>query len=289
MHAEREVRRPSGWGMLLVNLLLYALAIYFLVRGGQSHSLLMLLLGGVGGLLLALLASAGFFVVNPNEAMVLLLFGDYIGSVRNNGFWWTNPFNQKVRLSLRARTLNGPILKVNDRAGNPIEIAAVVVWQVKDTAMSVFEVDNYTDFVKTQSETAVRHLASAYPYDGGEEELSLRGATDEVSARLCTELQERLARAGVHVIEARLSHLAYSPEIAGAMLQRQQAGAVIAARKKIVEGAVGIVQDALRELNEGDFGELDEERKAAMMSNLLVVLCSQHSAQPIVNAGTIYH
>ncbi len=286
MHAEREARVLSGWPVLLINILLFVVGFGLIITsrhdtGGPPVPALVAIL--VAGLM-----TPGYIVLNPNEAGVLLLFGDYRGTVRKNGFWWTNPLMKKAKISLRARTLNGAKLKVNDRAGNPIEIAAVVVWQVRDTAGAQFEVENYQEYVNTQSETALRHLASAYPYDGTEEELSLRGATDEVNVHLKKELQERLDRAGVQVLEARLSHLAYSPEIAGAMLQRQQASAVIAARKKIVEGAVGMVEDALRALSAGGVVELDEERKAAMMTNLLVVLCSQHSAQPVINSGTLY-
>jgi hypothetical protein len=289
MHAQREVRTPSGWGMLVLDILLYAAAVYLFVAGIRGGHLGMALGGGIGVFLLALLASGGFYVINPNEAAVLLLFGAYKGSAIANGFWWTNPFMRRVKISLRARTLNGQKLKVNDRAGNPIEIAAVVVWQVRDTAMAQFDVDNYFDYVNMQSETAVRHLASSYPYDGGEDELSLRGATDEINHHLQKELQDRCERAGVTVVEARFSHLAYAPEIAGAMLQRQQASAIIAARKRIVEGAVGMVEDALHMLTSGGIVELDEERRASMVSNLLVVLCSERSAQPVLNAGTLYN
>lgn len=288
MHTERETRTPSGWPLLLVNLALYALAVWILVTGIRSHLPPTFAIWAVGSFLLAMLVSGGFFVVNPNEAAVLLLFGDYRGTEKGNGFHWTNPFIHRVKISLRARTLNGQKIKVNDKLGNPIEIASVVVWQVRDTVQAKFHVDNYLDYVNTQSETALRHLASSYPYDAGEEELSLRGATDEINHHLQRELQERLKRAGVDVLEARLSHLAYAPEIAGAMLQRQQATAVIAARKKIVEGAVGMVEDALRGLSQGGLVSLDEERKAAMVSNLLVVLCSEHAAQPVINAGTLY-
>jgi len=274
--------------MLILDLLLATAAVLLIVHGARTDDPGLALGAGLPVALLAGLVGGGLFVVNPNEAVILLLFGDYRGTVRTNGFWWTNPFNSRSKLSLRARTLNGPKLKVNDRSGNPIEIAAVVVWQVRDTAMAKFDVDNYHDYVNTQSETAVRHLTSSYPYDAAEDELSLRGATDEINVHLQRELQERLARAGVFVIEARFSHLAYAPEIAGAMLQRQQATAIIAARKKIVEGAVGMVDDALRMLTEGQIVELDNERRAAMVSNLLVVLCSERSAQPILNAGTLY-
>jgi regulator of protease activity HflC (stomatin/prohibitin superfamily) len=288
MHAERETRTASGWPLLLVNLALFALAVWILVHGIAQHLPATFAIWFVVALLAALLMGGGFFVVNPNEAAVLLLFGDYRGTEKGNGFHWTNPFIQRVKISLRARTLNGQKIKVNDRLGNPIEIASVVVWQVRDTVQAKFDVDNYLDYVNTQSETALRHLASSYPYDAGEEELSLRGATDEVNHHLQRELQERLSRAGGTVLEARLSHLAYAPEIAGAMLQRQQATAVIAARKKIVEGAVGMVEDALRGLSQGNLVQLDEERKAAMVSNLLVVLCSEHAAQPVINTGTLY-
>ncbi len=288
MHAEREVRQLSGWPMLVVNLALYVFAVLILVNGIRSDAEPVFVIPFVLVLVLALLTSGGFFVVNPNEAALLLLFGKYRGTVKNDGFHWTNPFITRQKLSLRARTLNGQKIKVNDKMGNPIEIASVVVWQVRNTSQAKFDVDNYIDYVNTQSETALRHLASSYPYDAGEDEMSLRGATDEINVHLQKELQERLARAGVEVLEARLSHLAYASEIAGAMLQRQQATAVIAARKKIVEGAVGMVEDALRALNQGEIVHLDEERKAAMVSNLLVVLCSEHAAQPVVNTGTLY-
>ncbi len=231
----------------------------------------------------------GFYTLQPNEAAVLLLFGAYRGTVRRPGLAWNNPFYRKVKVSCRARNLNGEKLKVNDLRGNPIEIAAVVVWRVQDTAQATFDVDNYHDFVSTQSESAVRHLASAYPYDSHEDgELSLRGSMPEVSAALQVELQERLSKAGVLVDEARLSHLAYAPEIAGAMLRRQQAEAVVAARRRIVEGAVGMVETALESLAERKMVELDTERKAAMVSNLLVVLCGEQAAQPVVNTGTLY-
>jgi regulator of protease activity HflC (stomatin/prohibitin superfamily) len=233
---------------------------------------------------------AGFYTLEPNQAGVLALFGAYAGTDRSAGLRWANPLLKKLKVSLRARNLNMQAIKVNDKRGNPVEIAAVVVWRVHDTAQATFDVDKYESYVSVQSEAALRHLASAYPYDTTEEhELSLRGSMDEVSAGLQRELQERLAKAGVAVDEARLSHLAYAPEIAGAMLQRQQASAIIAARKKIVEGAVGMVEDALRMLSEKQMVELDEERKAAMVSNLLVVLCSERSAQPVLNAGTLYN
>jgi regulator of protease activity HflC (stomatin/prohibitin superfamily) len=231
----------------------------------------------------------GLFIVNPNEGRVLQLFGDYAGTVKKPGLRWANPFYTKKRISLRVRNFESGRLKVNDHEGNPIEIASVVVWRVVDTAEAVFEVDDYQNFVKVQTEAAVRNLATRYKYDAHEEgEFSLRGNTSEIAEHLKTEIQERLAQAGVEVIEARISHLAYAPEIAQAMLQRQQAGAIIAARQRIVEGAVGMVQMALALLSERDILELDNERKAAMVSNLLVVLCSERATQPVVNTGSIY-
>ena len=231
----------------------------------------------------------GFFVVNPNEGRVMQLFGAYRGTVKTAGLRWANPFYSKRHISLRVRNFESGRLKVNDNDGNPIEIAAVVVWRVVDTAEAVFEVDNYENYVKVQTEAAVRNLATRYSYDAHEEhQTSLRGSTAAVAKDLQDEVQERLAKAGVEVIEARLSHLAYAPEIAAAMLRRQQAGAVIAARQKIVEGAVGMVDMALARLAESNQVQLDEERKAAMVSNLLVVLCSDRDAQPVVNTGTLY-
>ncbi|MBK8232815.1 MAG: SPFH domain-containing protein [Candidatus Eisenbacteria bacterium] len=286
---EREIGAASGWPMLVLVIVLFlalpAVLIYAANTRGENP---LLVVGGILIGLFSVLLWSGFFVIAPNEARVLTLFGDYRGSVKRNGFFWTNPFMTKARISLRARTLNGERLKVNDKMGNPIEIAAVVVWQVSDTAKATFDVQDYAQFVAIQSETAVRHLTSAYPYDGGEDEVTLRGATDEVNTHLQRELQERLHRAGVTVIEARFSHLAYAAEIADAMLRRQQATAMVAARFKIVEGAVGMVEHALAELAKGNIVQLDEERKAAMVSNLLVVLCSESSARPVVNTGTLY-
>ncbi len=227
--------------------------------------------------------------MEPNGSQVLLLFGSYVGTVKDSGFHWANPFYTKRKVSLRARSLNGEKLKVNDSAGNPVEIAAIVVWRVTDTYAASFQVDDYESYVALQSETAVRHLASSFPYDGEEHEVSLRRNTDEVSTHLQQELQERLRLAGVEVIEARLSHLAYAPEIAGAMLRRQQAAAVVAARQKIVDGAVGMVEMALDRLEEHGKVQLDDERRAAMVTILMVVLCGEQSAQPVVNAGTLYH
>jgi regulator of protease activity HflC (stomatin/prohibitin superfamily) len=235
--------------------------------------------------------TGGFFTLQPNEAAVLILFGEYKVTVRKSGWHFANPFFTKKKISLRSRNLNGDKLKVNDEAGNPIEIAAVIVWRVENTFQSVFDVENYVDYVKIQSESAIRHIAGMYPYDITDQthNISLRGSADEVSEALKNELQERLGKAGVIVEEARLSHLAYSPEIAAAMLQRQQASAIIAARQKIVEGAVGMVRMALDKLNEDGIVELDEERKAAMVSNLLVVLCGERSTQPVINTGTLHN
>jgi regulator of protease activity HflC (stomatin/prohibitin superfamily) len=241
------------------------------------------------GILVVFVLWAGLFTLQPNSAAVLVLFGEYRGTTRKSGFYWANPFLKKIQVSLRARNLNGDKLKVNDQRGNPIEIATVVVWHVHDTARAVFDVDHCDNYVTVQSESAVRHLASRYPYDSVEEhQISLRGSIDEVSLALQEELHERLTKAGVVVEEARLSHLAYAPEIAGAMLRRQQAEAVVAARTRIVEGAVGMVHMALDHLAKGGVVELDAERKAAMVSNLLVVLCGEQAAQPVVNTGTLY-
>ena len=241
------------------------------------------------GMFLCAFCLGGLFVVNPNEARVLQLFGGYVGTVKEDGLRWANPFYTKRSVMLRVRNFESAKLKVNDHDGNPIEIGAVVVWKVVDTAEACFEVDNYEHYVNVQTEAAIRTLASHYPYDAHiEGEFSLRGSADEVAARLKTEIQARLEKAGVRVIEARLSHLAYAPEIASAMLRRQQAGAIIAARQRIVEGAVGMVEQALDLLQRSDKVKLDEERKAAMVSNLLVVLCADREAQPVVNTGSIY-
>jgi SPFH domain / Band 7 family len=245
--------------------------------------------GGVALFVVTIIAANGFLILMPNEAGLLTLFGSYAGTARDSGFWWANPFMMKRKISLRARNLEGGKLKVNDKQGNPIEIAAVVVWRVEDTAQAVFDVENFEAYVRIQSETAVRHLANSYAYDHGEEnETTLRSGVDSVSAALRAELQERLSKAGVHVDEARLTHLAYAPEIAQAMLRRQQAEAVIAARQKIVHGAVSMVHMALHDLSELNVVQLDEERKAAMVSNLLVVLCGESEVHPVINTGTLY-
>lgn len=241
--------------------------------------------------LLVLACWLGFFMVAPNQGRVLQLFGRYVGSERSEGLRWANPLYMKAKVSLRVRNFESGTLKVNDSKGNPIDIAAVVVWKVVDTAEALFEVDDYENYVQIQSEAALRNLATTHPYDSFGEEgqnFCLRGSPEEVAALLKTEVQNRLSKAGVEVIEARLSHLAYAPEIANAMLQRQQASAIVAAREKIVEGAVGMVDLALNKLHDQNVVELDEERKAAMVSNLLVVLCGEHAASPVVNAGSLY-
>jgi regulator of protease activity HflC (stomatin/prohibitin superfamily) len=236
-----------------------------------------------------LIAWGGLFMVNPNQAKVLQLFGRYVGSVKVQGLQWANPFFTKRQISLRVRNFETAKLKVNDRNSNPVEIAAIVVWQVVDTAEAMFEVDSYENYVHVQSESALRNLASQYPYDAHQEgEKALASHTGEIAERLQHEIQDRLAKAGVAVREARFSHLAYAPEIAGVMLRRQQANAIIAARQRIVEGAVGMVEMALDNLSKRDIVQLDEERKATMVSNLLVVLCSEQATQPVVNTGTLY-
>ena len=286
---DNPVKVASGWGMLVLVILMFAAAGVLVATGGAERNGF-LVGAGIVDLVAVFFLLPGFFTVQPNMARVLLLFGRYVGTVRDGGFHWTNPFYTKRALSLRAHTLNGEKLKVNDKSGNPIEIAAVVVWRVRDTAQAVFDVEDYLQFVHIQSETAVRHLASTHPYDGGtDEEPSLRGSGDRVALELKAELQARLDLAGIDVVEARLAHLAYAPEIAGAMLRRQQAAAVIAARQKIVEGAVGMVHMALEHLDAKGAVVLDDERKAAMVSNLLVVLCSEQSAQPVINSGTLYN
>jgi regulator of protease activity HflC (stomatin/prohibitin superfamily) len=298
MSEEKEMLPSSGWGMLVLDIVFYLAVIPLFIMGGiiadggQPVLGIALIFFAVLILLSAILVTIGFLVLPPNEAGVLVLFGKYVGTVKANGFWWVNPFTSKKKISLRARNLNGPKLKVNDRSGNPIEIAAVVVWKVQDTFEAMFEVDDYMGYVDTQSESAIRHLASSYPYDSWEDEeielVTLRGSRDEVSDALQKELQERLGKAGVVVLEARLSHLAYAPEVAEAMLKRQQASAIVAARKKIVDGAVGMVEMALAQLSAKNVVELDEDRKAAMVSNLLVVLCGEKEASPVINTGTLY-
>lgn len=288
--SEQNVRVQNGWLMLLITFAVLAAglwSIFYVIRVSSEPDIRLLL--PILLHLLFVISCFGFFTLQPNEARVLLLFGSYQGTVRESGFHWTNPFNRKLPISLRARNFQSDKLKVNDKRGNPIEIAAVVVWRVSDTAQAVFDVDNYAEYVRVQSESAVRHLASAYAYDHGEEnELTLRGGGDEVQMDLQKELQDRLSRAGVMVEESRITHLAYAPEIASAMLRRQQAEAVIAARQKIVHGAVSMVEMALRELTDKSVVQLDDERKASMVSNLMVVLCGESEVHPIINTGTLY-
>ena len=286
---EREAATGNGLGMLLVLLAVMAALVWNLVGAVQTQSIPRLLLSLIG-LLVTIFLLAGLFMVEPNQGRVLTLFGAYRGTERSAGLRWANPFLAKRSVSLRVRNFETGHLKVNDFDGNPIEIAAVVVWKVVDTFEAVFQVDDYENFVHVQSESALRGLATRYPYDShaGDHEISLRGSTLEVAEQLQREIHDRLAQAGVDVLEARISHLAYAPEIAQAMLQRQQASAIIAARQKIVDGAVGMVEMALARLSAQKIVELDEERKAAMVSNLLVVLCSERAATPVVNAGTLY-
>jgi hypothetical protein len=288
MVREQERHAASGLGMLVVFVSLMLMSGYALVEAIRWKSAGVAVTAVLAIVVITVLL-CGFFVVNPNEGRVLQLFGAYRGTVKEAGLRWANPFLTKKRISQRVRNFESARLKVNDTDGNPIEIAAVVVWRVVDTAEAVFEVDDYENYVKVQSEAAVRILATRYPYDAHlEGHLSLRGSTAEVAKDLKHEIQERLAKAGVEAIEARLSHLAYASEIASAMLRRQQAGAIIAARQKIVEGAVGMLEMALELLGKSNVVTLDEERKAAMVSNLLVVLCADREAQPVVNTGSLY-
>jgi len=313
---EREKKVMSGWlvlpGTIAVWLLIPAIIYYGVTRG--QDAILYVVLAAIFDALAALFLSFGFFTLQPNEARVLILFGKYVGTVKKDGFHWANPFTVlrghltttktdkgqvqlvrgkcKYRLSLRARNFQTDTLKVNDHRGNPIEIGAVVVWRVADTVRALFDVDDYEQYVKVQSETAVRHLANVYPYDHGDDteeaELTLRGSSETINGTLKNELQSRLDIAGVAVEETRLTHLAYAPEIAGAMLRRQQAQAIIAARTKIVHGAVSMVEMALTELSSKQVVRLDEEHKATMVGNLLVVLCGEAQAEPVINAGTLY-
>ncbi|RZK66521.1 MAG: SPFH domain-containing protein [Pedobacter sp.] len=285
MYQEKIITPPSGYLTLFIFLALFAGGIFAIA---MKHF-------AIGPIILFLdlfLVLPGLIINNPNDSKVLTLFGKYVGTVKTDGFFWVNPFTVKKKVSLKARNLNGHQIKVNDKLGNPIEIAAVVVWQIQETAKAMFAVEDYVQYVAIQSEAAVRHLANIFPYDNFEDEeatITLKDGAEKVSTILEAELSERLSRAGIQVIEARISHLAYAQEIASAMLQRQQATAVIAARKLIVEGAVGMVEMALERLSEKNIVELDEERKAAMVSNLLVVLCGDRNVQPVVNTGTLYN
>jgi regulator of protease activity HflC (stomatin/prohibitin superfamily) len=285
-----EIRLPgqNGWPMVVVLITGEVLLGCFVLLALFTASPFAIVLSLVA-ISLWTIGWNGFYMLQPNEAAVLMLFGSYRGTVTEPGLRWTHPFFMKRKVSLRARNMNNPPIKVNDLRGNPIEIGAVVVWRVEDTAKAVFDVESFEKYVSIQVESALRHLAMAYPYDSFESgEFSLRGSTDEVSQTLCKEIQERAACAGVTIAETRLSHLAYAPEIAGAMLQRQQADAVVAARTRIVEGATGMVQLALEKLTQQGVIDLDEERKAAMVTNLMVVLCAHEPARPIINAGTLY-
>ena len=287
MIQERGSRDIAGYFPLFLGIALLIVSVWMFVRGVQTgvldigFSVLVFLAG--------LLTLIGLFVVNPKESKVLQLFGAYTGTAKTPGLRWANPFYSKARVSVRIRNFETGKLKVNDSTGNPVEIAAVVVWRVVDTAEALFNVNDFEDFVHVQSESAVRNLATGYPYVSHEEgEKSLSGDIQEISERMRGEIQDRLAKAGVEVLEARISHLAYAQEIAAAMLQRQQASAVVAARQQIVQGAVGMVETALEMLNEKNVVHLDEEKKAAMVSNLLVVLCSDRHTQPVVNTGSLY-
>lgn len=282
--SEKFIKPSSGFGMLMLGFVLIGVGIFAMTRG--------LIWPGVVVTVLASVHLVGLMVVNPNESMVMILFGSYTGTVKSNGFFWVNPFYVRKKISLRARNLDSQPIKVNDKLGNPVMIGVVLVWKVENTFNAAFEVDNYELFVKVQSEAAIRKLAGLYPYDSFDDEhseISLRSGGEEINNQLEQELTERLAIAGIRVIEARISNLAYSSEIAGAMLQRQQATAVVAARTKIVEGAVGMVEMALEQLSRKQVVNLDEERKATMVSNLMVVLCSDKSASPVINAGTMHH
>ena len=289
MIREREHAAMSGWAALAILVTAAGLCLWQMVVNIRAENVGLVVLCAFG-VTLSLFLLIGLFMVNPNEGKVLQLFGRYVGTVKEPGLRYANPLYAKKRISMRVRNFESGKLKVNDLDGNPIEIGAVVVWKVVDTAEALFEVDNYENYVHVQTESALRNMATSYPYDAHDEEkLSLRGHTASIADHLRKEIQDRLSRAGVDVIEARITHLAYAPEIAAAMLQRQQAGAIIAARSRIVEGAVGMVEMALEMLSSKEIVHLDEERKAAMVSNLLVVLCSERGTQPVLNAGTLHH
>jgi len=286
MTQEKIIKVSNGYFMLFLLLIFIAGIVTAIVN--ETPWLIIV------SIFLTLLTLPGFFLVNPNTSKVVLLFGKYVGTIKENGFYWANPFYRKRGISLRASNFDSERVKVNDKLGNPIMISTILVWKVQDTFKAAFDVDNYENFVRVQSDAAVRKLASLYPYDnfeddGKDEEITLRASVNEVSEALEEELSERLLMAGIEVLEARIGYLAYAQEIANAMLKRQQATAIIAARHKIVEGAVSMVEMALEELNKKEIVELDEERKAAMVSNLMVILCSDKDAQPVVNAGTLSH
>lgn len=282
MNTEKTLKPLSGYIMVMIVLILLAVSIWgFIVMRSPQFTFM---------LVASLLLMPGFFFINPNASMVLVLFGEYKGTVKENGFYWVNPLFIKKPISLRARNFDSEKIKVNDKVGNPIQIGVILVWQVRDTFKAAFEVDNYENFVKVQSDSAVRKLAGQYAYDNFEEdsEMTLRSGHEDVNHALEENLRSRLDMAGIHVIEARIGYLAYAPEIASAMLRRQQAAAVVSARFKIVEGAVSMVQMALEHLSKQNIIDLDEERKAAMVSNLMVVLCADKDVSPVVNAGTLH-
>ena len=286
---ERSARDLNGWPMAGLSFVLIVAGIVLFIWGLDAATPALTILG-VAAFIIGAFLAAGLTPVSPGRARVLQILGRYSGTIRTDGLRWVNPISARREISTRIRNHETAVAKVNDADGNPIEIAAVVVWQVEDTAQALFEVDDFVEFVAIQTETAVRHIANSYPYDVHDEAggMSLRDSTDEITEKLSTEIGARVHAAGVHVIESRITHLAYAPEIAQAMLRRQQAGAVVAARQRIVEGAVGMVELALDRLSEHNVVELDEERKATMVSNLLVVLCGDRDAQPVVNAGSLY-
>jgi len=285
-HEQRSATLIPGPIMLFATAVVGGVGVVMTATAGKDGGLLAL---GIVVIVIAGFAPGGFFVVQPNQGRVLILFGRYIGSVTEAGWWWCNPFAKKQKVSLRVRNFQSDRIKVNDASGNPIEIAAVVVWRVTDTAKAVFDVNDYEQFVTVQSETSLRHLASEYPYDDYKQDvISLRGNVDEVRHTLQAELQSRLDLAGIEILETRLTHLAYAPEIAEVMLRRQQAEAILAARKTMVQGAVSLVQMALAQLADSDLVELDTERKATMVSNLMIVLSGDHSPTPVINTGSLY-
>lgn len=286
MTNEKELNGLSGWPMLMVYLGSLAGFVWVLLQVKDGGTPMLLLLFALA--IFITIFPIGFFINQPNYATAMVLFGKYSGTVKGDGFFWANPFFSKKKVTLRAQTLNGQQLKVNDHVGNPVEIAAVIVWRVQDTHKALFDVEDYNAFVAIQSETALRHLATIYPYDAEDHELSLMRNTDEVSTHLRQELSDKLDRAGIDVLEARLSHLAYAQEIAGVMLRKQQAAAIIAARQRIVDGAVGMVEMALKRIEADNVVQMEPERKAQMVSNLMVILCGESNAQPVINTGSVY-
>ncbi len=286
MKSEKIIKPANGYLMLFIALLLFFGGIFLIVNQENAIYLIPTIIGFIGFF--------GFILVNPNTSKVILLFGKYVGTIKENGLYWANPLYRKKPISLRASNFDSERLKVNDKLGNPVMISTILVWRVTNTYKAAFDVDNYENFVRVQTDAAVRKLASMYPYDnfadeGHDEDITLRSSVNEVSDALEKELEERLAIAGIEVLEARIGYLAYAQEIASAMLKRQQATAIVAARHKIVEGAVSMVEMALEELNKKDIVDLDDERKAAMVSNLMVILCGDKEASPVVNAGTLNH